>query len=94
MIDAREAKEIGLVNQVVPADELAKATYEMASSIAKLPPLATRMAKRGLYLGLNAELGSQLQYEAFAVDYLHGTEDFKEATKAFLEKREPVFKGR
>ncbi|MFC1989632.1 enoyl-CoA hydratase/isomerase family protein [Chloroflexota bacterium] len=94
MFDAKEAKEIGLVNEVVPADELAKATYEMASSIAKLPPLSTRMAKRGLYQGMNADLVSQRLYEGFAVDYLHGTEDFKEATKAFLEKRDPVFKGR
>ncbi|MFC1990337.1 enoyl-CoA hydratase/isomerase family protein [Chloroflexota bacterium] len=93
-IDAKEAKEIGLVNQVVPAEELAKATYEMASSIAKLPPLAVRLAKRSLYLDMSADQAIQAQFGNFATNYLRGSEDFKEATKAFLEKREPVFKGR
>ncbi len=94
MIDAQEAKEMGLVSHIVPADQLAKATYEMASSIAKLPPLAIRLVKRGFYLGMNADRASQQQFEHLALNYLHGTEDHKEATKAFLEKREPIFKGR
>ncbi len=93
-IDAKEAKEIGLVNQVVPASELVKTTYEMASSIAKLPPLAVQMNKRGLRQAMNTDLPSQLQYEALATAYLSDTEDRKEAIKAFLEKREPIFTGR
>jgi enoyl-CoA hydratase/carnithine racemase len=94
MIDAKEAKEIGLVNQVVPASELENTTYKMASSIAKLPPLAVQMNKRGLRQAVNADLSSQLQYEALATAYLSNTEDHKEAVKAFREKREPVYKGR
>jgi enoyl-CoA hydratase/carnithine racemase len=94
MIDAKEAKEIGLINQVVPASELVEVTYEMASSIAKLPPLAVQMNKRGLRQALNTDLPSQLQYEALATAYLSDTEDSKEAIKAFLEKREPIFTGR
>ncbi len=94
MIDAKEAKEIGLVNQVVPASELVKTTYEMASSIAKLPPLAVQMNKRGLRQAMNADLPSQLQYEALTTAYLRDTEDHKEAIKAFKEKREPIYKGR
>ena len=94
MIDAKEAGEIGLVNQVVPAGELVKATYEMASSIAKLPPLAVQMNKRGLRQAMNTDLPSQLRYEALATAYLHNTEDYKEAVKAFKEKREPIYKGR
>ena len=94
MIDAKEAKEIGLVNQVVPASELVKTTYEMASSIAKLPPLAVQMNKRGLRQAMNTDLPSQLRYEALANAYLSDTEDRKEAIKAFLEKREPIFTGR
>ena len=94
MIDAKEAKEIGLVNQVVPASELAKATYEMASSIAKLPSLAVQMNKRGLRQAMNTDLASQLRYETLATAYLSDTEDHKEAIKAFLEKREPIFTGR
>ena len=94
MIDAKEAKEMGLVNQVVPADRLVEATYEMASSIAKLPPLAVQMNKRGLRQAMNADLSSQLQYEALATAYLSDTEDHKEAIKAFREKRDPIYKGR
>ena len=94
MIDAKEAKEIGLVNQVVPASELVKTTYEMASSIAKLPPLAVQMNKRGLRQAMSTDLPSQLRYEALATAYLHNTEDHKEAVKAFREKREPIFRGR
>jgi len=93
-IDAKEAKEIGLVNQVVPADGLREATYEMAGSIAKLAPLALRVSKRALYRGMDNDLTTQVQHEAFAIVYLRGTEDHEEGAKAFLEKREPVFKGR
>jgi len=93
-IDAREAKEIGLVNEVVPADELAKVTYEMASTIAKLPPLSMRVSKRLLYQGMNTDIAPMLQHEAYALNYLTQTEDHKEAVKAFTEKREPVYKGR
>ena len=94
MINAKEAKEIGLVNQVVPDDELLKTTYEMAISMAKLPPLAMQISKRALYQGLHADLTSQLQLERFGLTYLHGTEDFAEASKAFVEKREPRFTGK
>ena len=94
MINAKEAHEMGLVNQVVPASELAKTTYEMASSIAKFPPLSVKMNKRGLYQAMNSDLPSQLRYESLANAYLSGTEDAKEAIKAFQEKREPIYKGR
>lgn len=94
MIYAKEAKEIGLVNQVVPDDELLATTYEMASNITKAAPLATRVSKAGLYLGMNADLPTQLRWESLALSYLSGTEDSKEAAKAFVEKRDPVFKGR
>ena len=94
MIDAKEAKEIRLVDHVVPASNLAKATYEMAGSIAKLPPLAMQMNKKGLRQAMHTDLPTQLQYEALANYYLHDAEDHKEAIKAFREKREPIYKGR
>ena len=94
MIDANEAKEIGLVNQVVPADQLAEITYEMAGNIAKAVPQAQEISKMGLYQGLNADLPTQLRWEVLANGYLGGTEDRKEAIKAFMEKRDPIFKGR
>ena len=94
MIDAKEAKEIGLVNQVVPSSELTKTSYEMASNIAKLAPLSMRFTKKGLYKGVDNDLATQVQYEVFANNYLRGTEDHEEGARAFLEKREPVFKGK
>jgi 2-(1,2-epoxy-1,2-dihydrophenyl)acetyl-CoA isomerase len=94
MIDAKEAREIGLINQVVPDDKLAQTAYEMARSIAKLSPLAIRASKQGLYLGMGANLVSQLQFETLSLHYLRQTEDFQEASKAFIEKRDGIFKER
>jgi len=94
IIDAKEAKEIGLVNQVVPASELMAATHEMAMSIAQKPPIAVALAKKGLHQAVDATLVEQLQYEAFALHLCFQTDDHLEAVKAFLEKRQPVFKGR
>ena len=94
MIDAREAGEIGLVNYVVPADDLLEKTTEMAASIAALPPKAVRMNKQGLQLGVNSDLASQLRYETLASVALRGSEDAREAVAAFREKRDPVFTGR
>jgi enoyl-CoA hydratase/carnithine racemase len=94
MIGAQEAKEIGLVNHVVPADKLLETAYEMAESIAKTAPLATRVSKTGLYQGMNADLPTQLRWETLALSYLRSTEDSREAIRAFSEKRDPVFKGK
>ena len=89
IIDAAEAKEIGLVNQLVPAEELNQATTEMASTIAKLPPFAIQLAKRGLYQGLDADLPTQLQFEALGLAACFRSPDHAEAVRAFIEKREP-----
>lgn len=94
-IDAKEAKEIGLVDQVVPHDELSQKTYEMAKGITRLAPLSVQLSKRALYQGMSAaDLASHLQSEALAVNYLYSTEDLEEGARAFLEKREPVFRGK
>ena len=85
---------MGLVNQVVPADQLAEVTSEMASTIARAAPQAQEISKAGLYQGLNADLPTQLRWEVLANGYLGTTEDRREAIRAFMEKRDPVFKGR
>ncbi|MFW6125677.1 MAG: enoyl-CoA hydratase/isomerase family protein [Chloroflexota bacterium] len=92
IIDAAEAKEIGLVNHVVPAERLREATREMAAGIAKLPPFAMAVAKRGLYQGLNNDIRTQMQYESMGLDACFRSADHAEAVKAFLEKREPKFR--
>ncbi|MBT5772789.1 MAG: hypothetical protein HOH95_00245 [Dehalococcoidia bacterium] len=94
MIGAQEAGEIGLVNSVVPADELHQTAMEMAYTIAALPPMAVRLNKKGIRLGLGSELDSQRRYEELAASKLGQTDDAKEARLAFAEKRDPVYTGR
>ena len=94
MIEADEAEKIGMVNQVVPHDDLQRVTREMALSIAQGPPLAVQMAKLSLYQGLDANLQTQSVWERLVQNYLKYTEDHKEGVSAFLEKRQPVFKDK
>lgn len=94
MIDAHEAGAIGLVNHVVPADELHDATARMAATLAALPPMAVRLNKKGIRLGMGSELDSQRRYEELAAATLSRTDDAAEARLAFREKRDPVFTGR
>ncbi|MFC1532420.1 enoyl-CoA hydratase/isomerase family protein [Thermodesulfobacteriota bacterium] len=91
-VGAKEAKEIGLVNEVVPNNDLYLAALEMAKNISNKSPLAVRASKKGLYQGMHSDLASQLQWETLSLHYLRGTEDFKEASKAFVEKRDGNFK--
>ena len=94
MIDAREAERIGLVTTIVPHEELEIATRELAEKLAKGPPLAIQKAKRAIYEGLGMDLSSSLKQVASAVEELRKTEDHREGARAFVEKREPVFRGK
>ena len=67
---------------------------ELANNIAKLPPMAVRMNKRGLKLGAISDIESQVRYENLTISMLRTTEDAQEAMRAFREKRDPVFTGR
>jgi enoyl-CoA hydratase/carnithine racemase len=93
-IDAKEALRIGLVNQVVPANKLLETTYEMATTIAKLPPLALKIIKMNLRRMVDTDYTTAQHIENLVVPYIMASEDFAEATHAFVEKRPPVFKGR
>lgn len=94
IIDAKEAERIGLVTMVVPHEELENATWELAEKLAKGPPLAIKKAKRAIYEGLEMDIESTLDYVAPIIKELHDSEDHKEGAQAFVEKREPFFKGR
>ena len=92
-MDATEAARIGLVNIVVPHDELERTTSEWATKIAGNAPLAVQMAKRQLRLGLSSDYESNLEFSVFAQGRLFQTEDFREGVRSFGETRDAVFKG-
>jgi enoyl-CoA hydratase/carnithine racemase len=94
IIDANEAQRLGLVNRVVPHDELEKATKDLATRLAKGPSIAQRLSKHAIYRHLAMDLESSLEDIGLAAQIANETEDAIEGTKAFLEKRPPVYKGR
>jgi len=94
LIDAAEALRLGLVNQVVPADELAGATRELAERLAQGPILAHAAAKAAVYASANLPFASLLDFEARNQRSISRSEDVKEGIRAFLERRKPEFRGR
>jgi enoyl-CoA hydratase/carnithine racemase len=94
MIGPKEALEMGLVNRVVPHEQLMEETMALAKKIAGRPPLAVAMTKRAVYYGQTGSLRAHLDYISSQIALLSVTEDHQEAAKAFLEKRKPVFTGK
>jgi enoyl-CoA hydratase len=94
MIDAAEAYRIGLVNRVVPADRLMAESESMLRAILANGPLAVRACLESVTAGADMSLDDALAFEANLFGVLSGTEDMREGTAAFLEKRAAGFKGR
>jgi len=94
IIDAKAAERFGLVNKVVPQDQFESVVKELAAEIAKKPPVALKLAKGLINRSLETDLKTGLMYEAEAFGVAASTEDFREGTSAFLEKRTPEFKGK
>ncbi len=92
--DAQWAEKAGLVDEVASPGNLMETAQALAAKLSEMPPLALGMVKELLYQGLESNFDYQLQSEAYAASILLRTEDFQEATRAFLEKRPPTFKGR
>ena len=93
MIDAAEAYRIGLVNRVVRADQLLAEAETLLRTILDNGPLAIRTCLEVVDAGLDTTLEQALSLEANHFGLLSATDDMREGTKAFLEKRKPVFKG-
>ncbi len=94
MIDAREALRIGLVERVVPAVELLNEAKRIAATIASKAPLAVSACKRAINNGAHLSIDDALEIEALEFGTLVDTEDIKEGTSAFLQKRKPAWRGR
>jgi enoyl-CoA hydratase len=93
-IDASEALSLGLVEQVVPHDQLLPSVEELAQTIASRAPLAVKYAKEAVVRGRELPLTEGLKVEAELYTLLRTTEDRMEGARAFQEKRPPRFKGR
>lgn len=94
VIDAQEAYRIGLVNKVVPAEQLLDEAKKMAKKIAAKGQLAVRLAKAAVNQGMEMDLIRGIQYEAEIFGLCFATEDQKEGMTAFVEKRKPNFQGK
>ena len=93
-IDAQRALAIGLITRIVESDELLPEARRMADQLAKFAPFVPRTMKAMVHFGMEASLAGALMLEKYAQGALVQTEDKMEGISAFLEKRDPEFKGR
>ena len=94
IISAKEAAELGLVNRVLPPSQLDAFVTDWAERLAAGPPIALSLTKRLLTNSFSVTMDEALEAEGMAQSVNTSTEDTAEAIRAFLEKREPRFKGR
>lgn len=93
LIDAEEALRIGMVNRVVPDDDLITQTRAFARRLAAMPPITLAMTKRAVLQGMKTDLRTALDSVSSAFGVVTTTHDQKEAVAAFIEKRPPAFRG-
>ena len=86
-------RRLGLISRVVPASDLMNAARTLAAEMATKPPIALRYAMEAINAGLEMPFAQACQLEATLFGMVTTTEDMREGTSAFLEKRHPVFKG-
>jgi enoyl-CoA hydratase len=93
-IDAEEAYRIGLVNRVVPAAQLMDEARALARTLAAKAPVALRYILDAVRGGLDMSFAEAQEYEATLFGLVFATDDMREGTRAFLDKRKPGFTGR
>jgi enoyl-CoA hydratase len=92
-VTAQQAYEIGLINQVVPKEELMPTAVKIAEKICENAPLAIQAIKRSVRQGMNLSMDEALNLELKIAAEVFMTEDAREGPRAFAEKRKPVWKG-
>lgn len=93
-VDAERALQIGLITRLVESDELIPEVRRMAEHLAKFAPFVPRTMKAMVHFGMEASLAGALMFEKYAQGALVQTEDKVEGITAFLDKRDPEFKGK
>lgn len=93
-VNGAEAKAIGLADEVVPKENLDRTVSDFAEKLAAKPPVGLRKIKEAIKKGVDTDLEAGLEIEQKALGDLLQTEDFREGIAAFIEKREPQWKGR
>jgi enoyl-CoA hydratase/carnithine racemase len=94
MVPAQEAYRLGLVNRVVPAAELMAEAKKLAATLASKAPVAVRYILEAVHRGLDMPFAEAQTFEATLFGLVVSTDDMREGTKAFLEKRKAEFKGK
>lgn len=94
IIDAQEAYRIGLVNEVVPQNDLMAVAKKWAEGFCQSAPLAIRAVKEAMVRGYSMTLEEGLRLEQSLLAFVMGTEDFEEGNRAFMEKRKPKYKAK
>ena len=93
-VTAQEAHRLGLVNRVVPAADLMPEAKKLAATLAAKAPIAIRYILEAVHKGVEMPFAQAQVFEATLFGLVASTEDMREGTKAFLEKRKPEFKGK
>ena len=91
---ATEAVELGIVNRAVPSEDLDKTVDETVAALARQSPAALKLGKAAFYAAEDMDLDTALDHLHIGLTAVASTEDAQEGVKAFLEKREPEWRGR
>jgi enoyl-CoA hydratase/carnithine racemase len=94
LVDAEEALRIGLVSRVVPGDQLIDEARSLAGKLAAGPPLAQQAIKRAMHKGFEVDWKTLGEYQQALGDVLWETDDHMEGVRSFMERRDPIFRGR
>ncbi len=93
-VEADEAKELGILNELVPHERLREETLALAQRIAANPPIAVRLSKMLMWRGLQLDYDTAMEWSASTTALTEMSEDHHESVRAFLEKRDAKFEGR